>query len=243
MKLVLTCPECGCSNWERNEEGSFVCANCGQEAFQEDMPASAEELAMKDWEKLYMASKRLAMEDLTGAKALTDEVLGTSPDISDIYYWAGIKLLQYWDWYQVPSDFRDWAGAEFVKRYKAVMSHSTDFKESTPVFGWCNLCLEAAARSAEDSYDKGPDTAAFLQAMMEGTNPERVMDYFYANGFYVDECASGYYIADHEGDPISDEVYQTREEAYDARRKKIREAKCRIFEKQETVRQEERKDE
>ena len=231
MKLILICPECGCSDWKRNEEeGSFVCASCGQEFYPEDMPASAEEPAMKDWEKLYMASKRLAMNDRDGAKALTDEVFGSSPAFSDDIYWQGIKDFQRWDWYQVPADFRDWAGEELVKRYKDIMSHAGTFRECKALLRWCALCLEAAFRSMEDSYDGDPDTASFVKAMMAGTDPDLIMNYFYARSLYVDECDEGYYLADHDGNPDSGEVYKTCKEADEERSKQIMKAKEKIFE-------------
>lgn len=46
MKLVLTCPNCGKSEWleETDEDGAFVCAACGEHAFTENMSAGAVEL-------------------------------------------------------------------------------------------------------------------------------------------------------------------------------------------------------
>lgn len=38
MKIVLTCPECGDTNWIEKDDG-FECAACGEFAHPEDMTA------------------------------------------------------------------------------------------------------------------------------------------------------------------------------------------------------------
>lgn len=46
MRLVLTCPECGGTEWDRNKdlEGPmFICKNCGCEEDPENMGTKAEE--------------------------------------------------------------------------------------------------------------------------------------------------------------------------------------------------------
>ncbi len=39
MKILLTCPECGNSEWleEPDEDGAFECGACGDHVFPEDM--------------------------------------------------------------------------------------------------------------------------------------------------------------------------------------------------------------
>lgn len=41
MRILLTCPECGNSEWleETDEDGAFECLSCGEHVFPEDMCA------------------------------------------------------------------------------------------------------------------------------------------------------------------------------------------------------------
>ncbi len=42
MKILLTCPACGSSDWleETDDECAFVCVSCGKHVFPEDMTAN-----------------------------------------------------------------------------------------------------------------------------------------------------------------------------------------------------------
>jgi hypothetical protein len=43
MKIILTCPNCGCSEWtDVDEDGCFQCESCGEAAFPENMTAKVE---------------------------------------------------------------------------------------------------------------------------------------------------------------------------------------------------------
>ena len=47
MKIILSCPNCGDTNWiardDEEAEGAFECAACGDLVFTEDMCATTDE--------------------------------------------------------------------------------------------------------------------------------------------------------------------------------------------------------
>lgn len=44
MKIILACPNCGCSEWTNAEEvGCFQCQSCGEVESPENMTAKVEE--------------------------------------------------------------------------------------------------------------------------------------------------------------------------------------------------------
>lgn len=43
VRLILACPNCGCTEWISNEDGDYVCVSCGNVDFPENMCAHVEE--------------------------------------------------------------------------------------------------------------------------------------------------------------------------------------------------------
>ncbi len=85
IKIYLTCPNCGDSNWivrdDEEAEGAFECAACGELAFPEDMCSEVNELTIStdniptefDITKIITISSRHIEENITN-------MLDTEPD-------------------------------------------------------------------------------------------------------------------------------------------------------------------
>lgn len=43
MRIILTCPVCGCADWDgKLDTGEFICSNCMEEVFPEEMESKVE---------------------------------------------------------------------------------------------------------------------------------------------------------------------------------------------------------
>ena len=61
MKILLSCPNCGDTNWIRiNEDGAYECGACGETAFPEDMCAIVDD---NDYADKYGKIKALSLTD------------------------------------------------------------------------------------------------------------------------------------------------------------------------------------
>ena len=82
MKIVLTCPVCGKSNWVR-EDDQFKCVACGETYYTEDMSARALESTGDGLPKMYDFAVRIVLSGLTVVADSAERAEEIAQDILD----------------------------------------------------------------------------------------------------------------------------------------------------------------